>query len=205
MATNLIQLFFASNRQSYHFAGSFQINFNMEKNIEADIFVSFPIATVCYVNTPIVLHDFLKCIYNYFLCACRYTNYTMCFKVYKMCNTDGVIRCRKCTTQTKTSYGREARNNQSNRRIVADRKRSSTYYLDEVSSGLARMCATSLNFCTVYLYCHGEKTQKWHVLNSNYAKMPEYFSEDILMVNTSMQTVQIQDRSHIVHVQNQNK
>ena len=60
MATNLIQLSFASNRQSYHFAGSFQINFNMEKNIEAYIFVSFPIATVCYVNTPIVLHDFLS-------------------------------------------------------------------------------------------------------------------------------------------------
>ena len=50
-----------------------------------------------------------------------------------------------------------------------------------------------------------KKRKKWHVLNSNYAKMPEYFSEDILLVNTSMQTVQIQDRSHIVHVQNQNK
>ena len=81
----------------------------------------------------------------------------MCFKIYKVCNTDGVIKCRKCTAQMKSSYGRETRKDQSNRRIVEDRKYSSTYYLDEVSSGLARMCATSFNFCTVYLYCQGEK------------------------------------------------
>ena len=33
------------------FSASFQINFKLEKNIAADIvFVSFPIATVCYVT-----------------------------------------------------------------------------------------------------------------------------------------------------------
>ena len=31
-----------------------------------------------------------------------------------MCNTDDVIKCRKCATQMKSSYGREARNDQSN-------------------------------------------------------------------------------------------
>ena len=36
----------------------------------------------------------------------------------KMCNTDDVIKCRKYATQMKSSYGREARNEQSNRRIV---------------------------------------------------------------------------------------
>ena len=34
-----------------------------------------------------------------------------------MCNTDDVIKCRKCATQMKSSYGREARNDQSNRCI----------------------------------------------------------------------------------------
>ena len=36
--SNTYQWSVASNRQSYHFSGSFQINFNLEKNIEADIF-----------------------------------------------------------------------------------------------------------------------------------------------------------------------
>ena len=35
--TYRIQWYVASNRQSYHFAGSFQINFNLEQNVEADI------------------------------------------------------------------------------------------------------------------------------------------------------------------------
>ena len=35
------------------------------------------------------------------------------------------------------------------------------------------------------VYRQSEKTQKWHVLNSNYSKMPEYFSEDFWMVNKS--------------------
>ena len=33
-----------------------------------------------------------------------------------MCNTDDVIKCRKCATQMKSSYGPEARNDLSNRR-----------------------------------------------------------------------------------------
>ena len=37
----------------------------------------------------------------------------------KMCNTDDVIKCRKCATQMKSSYGCEARNDQLNRRIVS--------------------------------------------------------------------------------------
>ena len=35
--TNIIQWYVASNRRSNQFAGSFQINFNLEQNIEADI------------------------------------------------------------------------------------------------------------------------------------------------------------------------
>ena len=31
----------------------------------------------------------------------------------------------------------------------------------------------------------GRKTQKSYILNSNYSKMPEYFSEDFLLVNKS--------------------
>ena len=34
-----------------------------------------------------------------------------------MSDTDDVIKCRKCATQMLSSYGREARNDQSNRRI----------------------------------------------------------------------------------------
>ena len=36
----------------------------------------------------------------------------------KICNIDDVIKCRKCAIQMKSSYGREARNDQSNRRNV---------------------------------------------------------------------------------------
>ena len=45
------------------------------------------------------------------------TLFTQCaLKCKKMCNTDNVIKCRKCATQMKSSYGREARNDQSNMR-----------------------------------------------------------------------------------------
>ena len=46
------------------------------------------------------------------------TLFTQCaLKCDKMCNTDDVIKCRKYTTQMISSYGRESRNDQSNRRI----------------------------------------------------------------------------------------
>ena len=42
-----------------------------------------------------------------------------------------------------------------------------------------------LRHLTLYgaLELPGRKNAKWHVLNSNYSKMPEYFSGDFLLIN----------------------
>ena len=53
--------------------------------------------------------------------------FTQCaLKCNKMCNTDDFIKCRKYTTQMLSSYGRESRNYQSNRRIVSYTTRHGT-------------------------------------------------------------------------------
>ena len=66
-----------------------------------------------YSTGHFVLHDFLSTLMLVdTLCTQR------ALKCKKMCNTDDVIKCRKYATQMKSSYGREAQNDQSNRRFV---------------------------------------------------------------------------------------
>ena len=70
-----------------------------------------------YSTGHFVLHDFLSTFTTIFLMLVD-TLFAQCaLKCKKMGDTDGVIKCRKCATKMKSSYGREARNDQSNRRI----------------------------------------------------------------------------------------
>ena len=70
-----------------------------------------------YSTGHFVLHDFLSTFMIMFFMLVD-TLFTQCaLKCKKMRNTDDVIKCRKCATQMISSYGREARNDQSNRRI----------------------------------------------------------------------------------------
>ena len=81
------------------------------------VYVKYDTTQYAYSTGHFVLHDFLSTFMIIFFMLVD-TFFTQCaLKCIKMCNKDDVIKCRKCATQMLSSYGREARNDQSNRRI----------------------------------------------------------------------------------------
>ena len=62
-----------------------------------------------YSTGHFVIHDFLSTLVIIFVMLVD-TLLTQCALNVKICNTDEVIKCRKCATQMKSSYGRETRN-----------------------------------------------------------------------------------------------
>ena len=70
-----------------------------------------------YSTGQFVLHDFLSTFMNIFFMLVDTLFTQRAIKCKKNCSTNDVIICRKYATQMKSSYGRDARNDQSNRRI----------------------------------------------------------------------------------------